>query len=100
LTCRETLRYAAELYDIAAGNDLELLIDEIVKKMGLQGCVDTRNAELSGGQRRRLSIGIALLKQPTLIFFDEPTTGTTRKRCLIPIHYVLFVYRFDFDIWA
>jgi ABC-type multidrug transport system ATPase subunit len=87
LTCRETLRYAAELYDIAAGNDLELLIDEIVKKMGLVGCVDTRNSELSGGQRRRLSIGIALLKQPTLIFFDEPTTGKTSE-FNTDIHYV------------
>ena len=75
LTCRETLRYAAELYDIAAGKDLDVIIEEIIKKMGLSGCADTRNSDLSGGQRRRLSIGIALLKQPTLLFLDEPTSG-------------------------
>jgi ABC transport system ATP-binding/permease protein len=75
LTLRETLRYAAELYDVALAADLEALIDEIIRKMGLVGCADTRNSDLSGGQRRRLSIGIALLKQPTLLFLDEPTSG-------------------------
>jgi ABC-type multidrug transport system ATPase subunit len=43
--------------------------------MGLTVCGDTRNARLSGGQMRRLSLGIALLKQPTMLFLDEPTTG-------------------------
>jgi ABC-type multidrug transport system ATPase subunit len=75
LTCRETLRYAAELYDVVVKEDLEAVVDEIIAKMGLTVCGDTRNARLSGGQMRRLSLGIALLKQPTLLFLDEPTTG-------------------------
>ena len=75
LTCRETLRFAAELYDVAAKNDLDAIVDEIIDKMGLRICADTRNARLSGGQARRLSIGISLLKQPTLLFLDEPTSG-------------------------
>jgi ABC-type multidrug transport system ATPase subunit len=75
LTCRETLRYAAELYEVAAKDDVESICNEIINKMGLNACADTRNARLSGGQRRRLSIGIALLKQPTLLFLDEPTSG-------------------------
>lgn len=75
LTCRETLIFAAELYDIAAKEDLGPLVDETIAKMGLTVCADTRNARLSGGQARRLSIAIALLKQPTLLFLDEPTTG-------------------------
>lgn len=75
LTCRETLRFAAELYDVAAKKDLDAIVDEILNKMGLRICADTRNARLSGGQARRLSIGIALLKQPTLLFLDEPTSG-------------------------
>jgi energy-coupling factor transporter ATP-binding protein EcfA2 len=75
LTCGETLRYAAELYEVAAQEDIDAICAEIIDKMGLNACVDTRNAMMSGGQRRRLSIGIALLKQPTVLFLDEPTSG-------------------------
>ena len=71
LTCRETLSYAAELYDVVEKADKDALVDEIIKKMGMESSADTRNAELSGGQRRRLSIGVALLKQPTLLFLGE-----------------------------
>ena len=77
LTCRETLRFAAELYDVSpTREDLEALLDEIILKMGLTTVADTRNSALSGGQRRRLSIGIALLKQPTLV--------RRRKNCWDP----------------
>ena len=78
LSCRETLRYCAELYNVAAPDDLDAIVDEIISKMGLEVCADVRNASLSGGQRRRLSIGIALLKQPTCLFLDEPTSGLVR----------------------
>ena len=76
LTCRETLQYAAQLYDVAATpNDMNVLVDQIIEKMGLNICADTPNARLSGGQQRRLSVGIALLKQPRVLFLDEPTSG-------------------------
>ena len=75
LTTRETLIYAAELYEIADTSAIPGIVDEIVRKMGLDICAETRCARLSGGQRRRLSIAVALLKQPTLIFLDEPTSG-------------------------
>jgi ABC-type multidrug transport system ATPase subunit len=82
LTCRETLRYAAELYDVVAKEDVDAVVDEIITKMGLTVCATTRNARLSGGQARRLSLGIALLKQPTLLFLDEPTTGLDSGKSL------------------
>ncbi|KAL7574129.1 hypothetical protein ACA910_014814 [Epithemia clementina (nom. ined.)] len=75
LTCRETLFFAAQLYQVVAKEDEALLVNEILDKMGLQVCADTANARLSGGQRRRLSIGLALLKQPRVLFLDEPTSG-------------------------
>lgn len=80
LTCRETLKFAAELYNVApTSNSMNQVVEEIIDKMGLRICADTRNARLSGGQARRLSIGIALLKQPTLLFLDEPTSGTLNR---------------------
>lgn len=72
LTCRETLRFAAELFNVAPTvEDMNFLVEEIVQKMGLSVVADARNSSLSGGQQRRLSIGIALLKQPTLLLLGE-----------------------------
>jgi ABC-type multidrug transport system ATPase subunit len=82
LTCRETLRYAAELYDVAEPEYIDAIVDEIVGKMGLAICKDTRNARLSGGQWRRLSIGIALLKNPACLFLDEPTSVSLEQDVL------------------
>jgi ABC-type multidrug transport system ATPase subunit len=76
LTLRETLAYAAGLYDVSDSREnTAIVVDEIIEKMGLIVCADTRCSRLSGGQQRRLSIAVALLKQPTVIFLDEPTSG-------------------------
>mmetsp|Transcript_17418 Transcript_17418/g.33065 ORF Transcript_17418/g.33065 Transcript_17418/m.33065 type:complete len:674 (-) Transcript_17418:215-2236(-) len=77
LTCRETLTYAGELFDIASGDKqiLDEAVSVIIHKLGLDICADVRFSGLSGGQQKRLSLGLALLKSPTLLFLDEPTTG-------------------------
>ena len=49
--------------------------DEVVELVGLQEKRDSRVRLLSGGQRRRLDLGLALIGDPELIFLDEPTTG-------------------------
>jgi ABC-2 type transport system ATP-binding protein len=50
-------------------------VDEVVELVGLREKRDTRVRRLSGGQRRRLDLGLALVGDPDLIFLDEPTTG-------------------------
>jgi ABC-2 type transport system ATP-binding protein len=50
-------------------------VDEVVELVGLQEKRDERVRRLSGGQRRRLDLGLALVGDPELIFLDEPTTG-------------------------
>jgi ABC-2 type transport system ATP-binding protein len=69
LTVRESLRVFAGYYSRPRD------ADEVVELVGLTEKRDVRVRKLSGGQQRRLDLGIALVGDPQLIFLDEPTTG-------------------------
>jgi ABC-2 type transport system ATP-binding protein len=69
LTVRESLSVFAGYY--ARPRD----IDEVARIVGLADKADARARTLSGGQQRRLDLGLALVGDPELIFLDEPTTG-------------------------
>jgi len=69
LTVAETHRMFAGYYSRPRD------VDEVIALVGLSEKRDARVKTLSGGQRRRLDLGVALVGDPDLVFLDEPTTG-------------------------
>ena len=69
LTVRETHAVFAGYY--AKPRD----VDEVIALVGLTEKANARIKTLSGGQKRRLDLGVALVGDPELVFLDEPTTG-------------------------
>lgn len=82
LTVRETLRYAADLRLPPPTTQEERwrVVEEVILELGLRDCADTRignnvHKGCSGGEKRRTSLGVQLLANPSVLFLDEVTTG-------------------------
>src|SRR5438105_1474598 len=71
----ENLTVAESLDQFAGYYEHPRPTDEVIAVIGLKEKRDDRVRRLSGGQRRRLDLGLALVGDPELIFLDEPTTG-------------------------
>jgi ABC-2 type transport system ATP-binding protein len=74
LTARENLEFFAQLYGLP-GDHLRQRVQEVLAAVGLEDRADRRVEAFSGGMKRRLNLGAALLHQPRLLLLDEPTAG-------------------------
>jgi ABC-type multidrug transport system ATPase subunit/pSer/pThr/pTyr-binding forkhead associated (FHA) protein len=77
LTVEDCLNYVARLRlppDVSREHRKEL-IDSTIETLGLNHVRRNRVHELSGGQRKRVSIGCELITRPSILFLDEPTSG-------------------------
>jgi ABC-2 type transport system ATP-binding protein len=74
LSARENLFFFGELYGVR-GSELRRRADEVLAATGLADRADGRAETFSGGMKRRLNLGIALMHRPRLLLLDEPTVG-------------------------
>ncbi|XP_047063350.1 ABC transporter G family member 1-like [Lolium rigidum] len=93
LTVRETLLFAAELRlsrSLAPARKRER-VDALLDQLGLSDAADTMIGDeshrgVSGGERRRVSIGTDIVHDPILLFLDEPTSGLDSSSALMVVH--------------
>lgn len=83
---RETLTFACKLRNIPLKR-----VDEVIRELSLVEASDTRIGNvmargISGGEKKRVNIGVELLRNPGVIFLDEPTTGLDSYQALSVVY--------------
>jgi ABC-2 type transport system ATP-binding protein len=74
LTARENLTFWGKMYGLR-GAALKSRVTEVLEVIGLSDRANDRVGKYSGGMKRRVNIGVALLHKPRVIYMDEPTVG-------------------------
>ena len=74
LTVRENLELICGLYGFSKDKRKQKILDTL-QQLGLQEVANKKAGQLSGGWQRRLSIAMALISEPEVLFLDEPTLG-------------------------
>lgn len=81
-TPREAIKFSAKLRlpNSTTDGEIDHITERMLKELGLQSCADTYVGGpllkgLSGGERKRTSVGVELVVKPDIVFLDEPTSG-------------------------
>jgi len=74
LTARENLTFWGKMYGLR-GSALRKRVEEVLEVIGLTDRARERVGKYSGGMKRRVNIGVALLHKPKVVYMDEPTVG-------------------------
>ncbi|HJZ92765.1 MAG TPA: ABC transporter ATP-binding protein [Gemmataceae bacterium] len=74
LTARENLAFFGRLYGLG-GPELLKRVDEVLELTTLRERADDRVGTFSGGMKRRLNLGVAVMHRPKVLYLDEPTAG-------------------------
>lgn len=78
LTVREQLRFSARLqnpYLDSKVNSFDKIVNNILRRLGLEVCADNLASRCSGGQMKRIAIAMELVTAPQILILDEPTSG-------------------------
>jgi ABC-type multidrug transport system ATPase subunit len=80
LTPREAITFAARLSLLLNPAEIEAKVSMLIQQLGLSGCADSKigmmfQRGISGGEKKRTSIGVEVVTDPPILILDEPTTG-------------------------
>ena len=87
-TPRELLHYISDLTVNDGADTREASIEGLLEILGLSEAAGTRCGYLTGGQLKRVSIGLGLVTEPQVLFLDEPTTGLDSSAAHIIMEYI------------
>jgi len=75
MSVRENLEFPLRHLKSQTTEEIDLLVVEALKNVGLETAIDLMPSELSGGMRKRVGLARTLILKPEIILYDEPTTG-------------------------
>jgi len=75
MTVRENLEFPLRDLRSKPKEEIDALVTEALKNVGLEDVIDKMPSELSGGMRKRVGLARTLILKPEIILYDEPTTG-------------------------